>query len=114
MTIQFGQSSLVEASRTETSEEVNVPDSEQNLRWRLAAEAIIKYPAIKKRFKTIAFADTEGNQTTYLQEEQPEELLVTCSTNWSREGLLSGQIGLVMGMVLWSVSVAYGGIHTAA
>ena len=111
---QSNQSSLVEASRTEISEEVNVPDSEQNLRWCLAAEAIIKYPAIRNRFKTTAFTDSEGNQTTYLQEEQPEELLVTCSTNWSREGLLPGQFGLVMGMVLWSVSVAYGGIHTAA
>ena len=103
-----------QSSRTETSDEVNSPDSAQNLRWCLAAEAVIKYPAIKQRFKTIAFTDIEGNKTTYLQEEQPEELLVECSTNWSREGLLPGQFGLVMGMVLWSVSMAYGGIHAAA
>ena len=113
-TSHFNQSSSIEASRTKTSDEVNSPDSAQNLRWCLAAEAVIKYPAIKQRFKPIAFTDIEGNRTTYLQEERPEELLVACSTKWSREGLLPGQIGLVMGMVLWSVSMAYGGIHAAA
>lgn len=114
MTSQLNQSSLIEASCTETSDEVNAPDNEQNLRWCLAAEAISKYPAIKQRFKTIAFTHVEGNQATYLQEERPEELLVTCSTNWSTEGLLPGQFGLVMGMVLWSVSMVFGGIHAAA
>ncbi len=72
------------------------------------------YPTIKQRFKTMAFADIEGNHRTYAQEDQHEELLVTCSTNWSREGLLPGQFGLVMGMVIWSVSMVLGGIHTAA
>ena len=114
MMSQSNQSSLAEVRRTETSDEVNAPDSERNLRWCLAAEAMVKYPAIKQRFKTIAFTDIEGNQTTCLQEEQPEELLVTCSTNWSRKGLLPGQFGLVTGMVLWSVSMAYGGIHASA
>lgn len=113
-TSQFNQSSSIEPSCTETSDEVNAPDSEQNLRWCLAAEAMTKYPAIKQRFKTVDFTDVEGHKTTYLQEEQPEELLVTCSTNWSTEGLLHGQFGLIMGMVLWSVSMAYGGIHAAA
>ena len=111
---QSNQSSSIGASRTETPEEVNGPDSEQNLRWCLAAEALTKYPAIKQRFKTIVYTDTEGNQATYLQEEKSEELLVTCSTNWSREVLFPGQFGLVMGMVLWSVSMVYGGIHAAA
>ena len=114
MTSQSNLSSLITASCTETSDEVNAPDNEQNLRWCLTAEAMSKYPAIKHRFKTIVFTDIEGNQTTYLQEERPEELLVTCSTNWATEGLLPGQFGLVIGMVLWSVSMAFGGIHAAA
>ena len=75
---------------------------------------MINYIVIKQRFKIIASTDTEGNLTIYLQEEQPEKLLVTCSTNWSREGLLPSQIGLVMGMVLCSVSMAFDGIHAAA
>ena len=114
MTSRSNQNPLIEASRTETSDEVNAPNCEQNLRWCLAAEAMSKYPAIKQRFKIIAYIDNEGNQTTYLQEEQPEELLVTCSTNWSTEGLLPGQFGLVIGMILWSVSMAFGGIHAVA
>ena len=37
-----------------------------------------------------------------------------CSTNWSGESLPPGEFGLVMGMVLWSASMAFGGIYAAA
>jgi hypothetical protein len=107
-------SSAYEASRTDVSDEDQDLGIERRIRWRLAAEAVHTYPAVHRRFKATEYIEASGQTTTYLQEHQPEELLVQCSTNWSRKGLLPGDSGLVMGMVLWSASMAFGGIHAAA
>lgn len=99
------------AARSDTIE-----DSEdgRTSRWDLAAEAVDAYPAIRQRFKEMNYAGVDGEASTCLQEEEPEELLVKFSSNWSTVGLLHGEHGLVMGIILWFASMAFGGIHAAA
>lgn len=43
-----------------------------------------------------------------------EELVDDHSGNWVTESLLRDMSGSVMGMVLWSANMAYGGIRAAA
>ena len=89
-------------------------DAGQTSRWALGAEALSKYPAIKRRFTPVQHTDISGRPLTYLQESQPEELVVDECSNWSTRGLLQGDYGLIMGMALWFASMAFGGIHAAA
>ena len=110
----YDTTSSYAASRTDVLDETQDLDTERRLRWCLAAEAVLNYPVIKRRFRTREYTDASGQAATCLQEDQPEELLMQSPTNWSREGLLPGEFGLIMGMVLWSTSMAFGGIHAAA
>ena len=89
-------------------------DTARALRWCLAAEAVLTYPAIKSRFTPVTLTDTSGNQMTSLQQNHAEEFLEEHCSNWSTEGLLPGEYGLVMGMALWFASMAFGAIHAAA
>ena len=89
-------------------------DAGRSSRWTLGAEAVFKYPAIKRRFTPVQHTEISGRTSTYLQESQPEELVVDDCSNWSTRGLLQGDYGLVMGMALWFASMAFGGIHAAA
>ena len=89
-------------------------DNAQYLRWCLAAEVLRKYPAVKQRFAKFKHGNTDGRSIEFLREIAPEELLEEQCSNWSTAGLLPGDHGLVMGMVLWFASMAFGGIHAAA
>ena len=86
----------------------------QQLRWCLAAEAVRKYPAIRQRFTTFKLESAGGGSKTYLQETHPEELVQEQCSNWSTKGLLPGDFGLVMGIVVWFASMAFGGMHAGA
>ena len=103
-----------ESSKHDCSNPSDGLDTEELLRWTLAAEAITKYPAIKHRFTPVQHTDISGRTLTYLQESDPEDLVVDHCSNWSTRGLLQGDYGLVMGMALWFASMAFGGIHAAA
>ena len=89
-------------------------DTARALRWCLAAEAVLTYPAIKSRFTPVTHTDASGKQVTSLQQNLAEEFVEEHCSNWSTEGLLPGEYGLVMGMALWFVSMAFGAIHAAA
>lgn len=83
------------------------------MRWHSTTEALRKYPAIRKRFKSPQPPEVEAGATSS-QEENPEELIVAYSGNWATEDLLSGVGSVVMGMVLWSASMAFGAVHASA
>ena len=82
-------------------------------RWVLAAEALRKHPAIRKRFQPTEVKHA-GNRALCLQEKHPEELVTFNSGNWTTKGLLPGMGGLLMGIVLWFASMGYGAVHAAA
>lgn len=94
-------------------EEQLSPTYEQLQRWRLAADAVRFYPAISTRFILKDTADTDQSTKQWL-EPCIEELVTEHSENWPNPGLLRGMPGLIMGIVLWSVSIVYGGVHAAA
>jgi hypothetical protein len=77
-------------------------------RWTLALKAINEYPTIL------------DEQTLFRHENdtcvhfRPEDLVVRRVQNWPSNDLLRNVGGLMVGMVLWMVSFAYGGIHAAA
>ena len=95
-------------------DEARTFESERGLRWALATKAIRDHPAIKLRFQDFTLTDFKGDGHKGLREDEPEELLTGYSSNWSTMGLLHGDHGLVMGIMLWSGSMAFGGIHAAA
>jgi hypothetical protein len=95
------------------AEQGQKPSTMQLTRWRLAAEAVRTYPAIVLRFA----AKPSGEARTICRdwlEPLTEELVTRSAANWPAEDLLRGTGGLVMGMVLWFASMAYGGVHIAA
>jgi hypothetical protein len=77
-------------------------------RWALALEAINEYSTIL------------DEQTLFIHEDgacvhfKPEELLIQRVQNWPSNDLLRNVGGLMVGMVLWMASLAYGAIHAAA
>lgn len=99
---------------TARSDESEISGDEQHRYWDLAAQAVNTYPAIKRRFREVKYTGNEGEASFCLQEEEPEELLVVYPSNWSTTGLLHGEHGLKMGIILWFASMAFGGIHAAA
>lgn len=79
---------------------------------RLAAEAVILYPALRLRF-------TEPkDQSTYLDRPYflpyASELVQAHAVDWPNAGLLRRTQSLIMGMILWGASMVYGAIHVAA
>jgi len=92
----------------------SIQNNLRQLRWCLAAEAVRRYPAIKRRFVHFKHTSTDEKSTTYLQERQFEELVEEHCTNWSTKGLLHGDFGLIMGIAVWFASMAFGAIHAAA
>ena len=88
------------------------PPLEQNPppeRWRLALDAMQRFPAICKRVSV----DT-GSGRFQRYRLDTEELVWERSGNWFSSGLLSNFRGVLMGMALWLASMAFGGVHAAA
>lgn len=82
-------------------------------RWELAEEAIRTHPEIRQRFVTQENT-AEGSNHRSWSKPVTEELVTNFAPNWPGEDLLRGTGSLVMGMVLWFASIAYGGVHIAA
>lgn len=80
-------------------------DSDANAELRLAFRAVHKYPALASRFQD------KGNSHF---EPLVEELVVHNASNWSNDGLLADFSGVLMGMILWFASMAFGAVHAAA
>ena len=102
-----------DVNHTSVCNELANPCTRRSLRWRLAAEALCRYTAIQDRFQPVNTAHTE-NKALCFQEKHPEELVTEYSGNWSTKGLVPGVGGLVMGIVLWCASMAFGAVHAAA
>lgn len=84
----------------------------QTTRWALAAEAMSSYPAIANRI--ICREVTLHEQVIRWFEPGVEELVDDTVGNWASGNLLRAMSGFVMGMVVWSASMAYGGVHATA
>ncbi|KAL8816164.1 MAG: hypothetical protein Q9223_004782 [Gallowayella weberi] len=84
----------------------------QSIRWKLAAEAMTLYPALARRI--ICRETTQDGQTLKWFEPVVEELVDDSIGNWATGNLLRAMSGFVMGMIVWSASMAYGGVHAAA
>ena len=95
------------------TEEAHTPRTQEMIRWRLAADAVRSYPVIRERFGTGTKMAVEDNADDWVQ-PITEELLTTSVSNWPNEDFLRGTGGLIMGMVLWFASMAFGAVHIAA
>jgi hypothetical protein len=90
-----------------------VPEDEIESKQRqLALEAIALYPYLRSRFKKPAVTNTPSGQKYSLP--YATELVQPHSLDWPNAGLLRRTQSLIMGMVLWGASMAYGAIHVAA
>lgn len=105
-----GESSSVATStvnfRLESSQE------RRSTRWSLAAEAMTLHSAIACR--VIPRETQEGDKKLKWVEPITEELVDDSIGNWATGNLLRDMSGFVMGMVVWSASMAYGGVHASA
>ncbi|KAL8679955.1 MAG: hypothetical protein Q9186_003820 [Xanthomendoza sp. 1 TL-2023] len=84
----------------------------QSVRWTLAAKAMALYPALGRRI--ICRETTQDGETRKWFEPVVEELVDDTIGNWATGNLLRAMSGFVMGMIVWSASMAYGGVHAAA
>lgn len=78
---------------------------------QLAVECVNLYPALRSRF--IKSTDEASTQISYFI-PYAIELVQPHSLDWPNAGLLRRTQSLIMGMVLWGASMAYGAIHVAA
>lgn len=101
-------------NRADYPDESQESNSGRQLRMCLAAEAVRKHPAVKRRFTTFKHSSADGKSIEFLQETEPEELIEEHSNNWSTRGLLPGNYGLLLGTTMWFASMAFGAIHVAA
>ncbi|KAL8948920.1 MAG: hypothetical protein Q9222_004924 [Ikaeria aurantiellina] len=81
-------------------------------RWALAAEAMDLYPVLAGRL-VCRETQQEGENIKWF-EPIIEELVDDTIGNWATGNLLRAMSGFVMGMVVWSASMAYGGMHATA
>jgi len=99
-------------STAEALHEASLPSLEHDAppeRWRLALDAMHKFPAICTRLNL-----DKDNARDQRYRLNTEELLQERATNWHSPGLLSNFRGVLMGMALWFASIAFGGVHAAA
>lgn len=93
-------------SRLESTQEL------QSTRWSLAAEAMTLHSAIA--YRVVPRQIQDGDEKIEWVEPITEELVDDYIGNWATENLLRDMSGFVMGMVVWSASMAYGGLHATA
>jgi hypothetical protein len=87
-------------------------DETKSEQRRLAAEAVMPYPALRSRFAKQAKETTTQNLVYFIP--YVDELVQPHFLDWPNDGLLRRTQSLIMGMVLWGASMAYGAIHVAA
>ena len=104
----------VALTRLTSDDKVSNPKPTDLRRWNLAVKAIENYSAPASRMTPAT--ESNGNDVKDLNRFNftNEELVTEYSSNWPSEHLLRGTEGLVMGMILWSASMAFGAIHLAA
>ena len=81
-------------------------DDRTRKRWSLAAQAMSEYPEL--------IAEQPHVEHNGCLHYQPQELLVARVQNWPWDDLLRDIDGLMVGMILWLASFAYGALHAAA
>ncbi|KAI4180474.1 MAG: hypothetical protein LQ346_006985 [Caloplaca aetnensis] len=84
----------------------------QKTRWALAAEAMTRYPIMASR--VICRETSHNGEKLRWFEPAIEELVDDTIGNWATGNLLRAMSGFVMGMIVWSASMAYGGVHATA
>ena len=89
----------------ETSREAGIPSH-----WHQALEAIQTYPQLVE-WRVATPVEQANRPARYFE---PSELLCIVNGNWLGDGLLLSFRGVWMGMVLWTASMAFGGVHAAA
>jgi hypothetical protein len=95
------------------TERADAPASMHLLRWQLAEVAVQSYSVIRQQLVMKQDAAVENGGVAWF-EPMTEELLTIRVANWPSEDLLRGIRGLIMGMVLWFASMAFGAVHLAA
>jgi hypothetical protein len=114
-TIFGSQASMQEIPAfSKASERVCSPNVSDIRRWQLAVAAIQQYPAIAARLLPAEPSSTTSTEQGMVYSFLTEELVTEYSSNWPSEHLLRGTGGLVMGMILWTASMAFGAIHLSA
>lgn len=87
-------------------------DANKSRQWDLAARVVSQYPVLRSRLTLREQDSLLPNLTCYVP--YAEELVQTHALDWPNAGLLRRTQSLIMGMVLWGASMAYGAIHVAA
>ena len=93
-------------SRLESTQEM------QSNRWALAAEAMTLHPAIAARVTPQESFEDNSRQIWF--KPVTEELVDVSVGNGATEKLLHDMTGFVVGITMWTVSMAYGCMHAAA
>jgi hypothetical protein len=110
---RFGLRPATEHSSQEREPSSPIPDNEiKSEQIRLAAEAVMLYPALRSRFTRIPRGPARQDHAYSIP--YTAELIQSHCHDWPNNGLLRRTQSLVMGMVLWGASMAYGAIHVAA
>jgi len=78
---------------------------------RLAEEALLLYPVLRTRFAPARERAISGSTYSI---PHVTELVQSHALDWPNDGLIRRTQSLIMGMVLWGASCAYGAIHVAA
>ncbi|KAL9599873.1 MAG: hypothetical protein Q9219_003567 [cf. Caloplaca sp. 3 TL-2023] len=102
----------IEAMLSAVDSRLELSGELQRTRWALATEAMTLYPAIGRRI--ICRESTHDDEKVRWFEPVMEELVDDTIGNWATGNLLRAMSGFVMGMVVWSASMAYGGVHATA
>ena len=87
-------------------------DPHKATRWSLASKAVSEHPCLRSRFSSTQKTSTRIGPNLF--EPHVEELVVESAQDWANDELLRSMSGFTMGVVLWAVSMVYGGMHTAA
>ena len=99
-------------TRPNTQHSERDPETETGSEMRrLAEEALLLYPILRTRF-----TPARERATTSSTHSIPHvtELVQSHALDWPNDGLIRRTQSLIMGMVLWGASCAYGAIHVAA
>ncbi|KAL9012853.1 MAG: hypothetical protein Q9173_002404 [Seirophora scorigena] len=109
----FSQSGIpLESMQSTVASRLESSGNLQSSRWSLAAEAMARHPAIAAR--VICRETLQDDDKVRWFEPVVEELVDVTIGNWATGNLLRAMSGFVMGMVVWSASMAYGGVHATA